>query len=124
MLELHTLLTTKEWESIVEETIHYKCFIECLKEVAIPSLAEHGEKWEEEDDWFRVQLDVAVSRIRNIDQLLVASYKQEEIKEVYSKKMKEGAEATKVMIAEIRKEQRAMIDKQIDWEKTVDVTEL
>ena len=95
MLELHTQITQEEWEIIVSETIHYKVFLECLKTVACPILEE---PWAEEDDYFRVQMEVAVSRMRNIDALLVASFDQKEIMRAYTKKAQRNAQALKAEI--------------------------
>ena len=84
MLSLYSQITNDEWEDIVEETVKYKVFIECLKEYAFPELKE---RWTEEDDYYRLMLEVALSRMRNIDALLVAKYNQEDIKKFYIKMM-------------------------------------
>lgn len=111
MLELHTQISQEEWEAIVEETIKYKVFVECLKEIAIPKL---DEKWEPEDDWFRVQLDVAISRMRNIDALIVAKHNQEDIKKVYSEEIKKNAAAMTEFIKEVREQQRQIMEQSMD----------
>jgi hypothetical protein len=121
MLELHSKVTSDEWDSIISDTVHYKCFVECLKETACPSLEE---PWTDEDDWFRVQLNVAVSRMRNIDALLVAKYNQKKIKEVYSDRMGKSVEEVKVMIEQARKEQKEFIKTRLDDEGTLSVTDL
>jgi hypothetical protein len=89
MFELHTQINMKEWSQIVKETIQYKVFVDCLKEVAFPILKE---RWTKEDDWWRLQMNGALSRMRNIDPLLYASFNQEEVKAAFSKKIKENAE--------------------------------
>lgn len=99
MLELYTKITSEEWASIVEDTIKYKVYVECLKAIAVPRL---DEVWTAEDDWFRYQLGVAVSRMRNIDCLFVAKFNQKEIKKVYSEAMVSGAVEINKLIENIR----------------------
>lgn len=105
MLELHSQITSEEWAMIVEETIKYKIFLECLKNVAAPILQED---WSKEDEWFIVQLDIAISRMKNIDPLLVASHNQESICNVYTKQMKNNAEEVRKAILEIRETQKQL----------------
>lgn len=121
MLELHSQINNEEWEQIVKETIDYMCFIEIVKEVAIPEL---NEEWTKEDEWFKVQLGVAVSRMRNIDALLVASHNQEEIKKNYTKSVKENVVVVKQLLEEGRKAYKEMIAKQMEDDKTIRVSEL
>lgn len=123
MLSLHTQVTNEEWESIVEQTIKYKVFLECLKETACPIL---GEPWDDEDDWFRIQLDVAVSRMRNIDGLLVLRHNQKIISEAYTIKMKREATEVQKLVEDMRKEKRAALQRQydIDDEDTAVVSNL
>jgi len=106
MLELHAQVTPEEWAIIVDETIKYKLFIECLKQTACPILEE---AWTEEDEWFRLQLDVAVSRIRNLDPLLVAKYDQKQILSEYTNQAKKNAQLAKAGIEQIRQEQAATL---------------
>ncbi len=82
MLELYSQLSAEEWKEITLETVKYSVFIECIKTIAIPKLQEG---WDEDDEWYLVQFDIAVSRMRNIDPLLMASYNKKEIYESYSK---------------------------------------
>lgn len=105
MLELYSQIASDEWEIIVSETIHYKVFLECLKKVACPILEE---PWTKEDDYFLVQMEVAVSRMRNIDALLVASIDQKKILRAYTKKAQVNAQALKAEINEL-KQQRAKL---------------
>lgn len=108
MLELHGQVNTEEWEQIIEETVKYKVFVECLKETGMPLLEE---RWEDQDDYFRVQLDVAVSRMRNIDPLLVAKWNQEELKEEYTKQMKSGAIEVGAVVTKVKEMQKqALLD--------------
>lgn len=107
MLELHSQVTLEEWELIVSDTIHYKVFIECLKTVACPILEE---PWEAEDDYFRIQLEIAVSRIRNIDPLLVASFNQDEILQEYTKKAQKNAQLLKAEINEMKQTQQQLLN--------------
>lgn len=111
MLQLNTQITQEEWEIIVEETVKYKVFLECLKNTGCPLL---GESWDEEDDWFRLQLDVAVSRMRNLDPLFVAKYDQEELTTAYSKKMAKNAAEVKALVEQMRAEKKAAILKRLD----------
>lgn len=103
MLELHSAITPNEWAHIIEETIKYKIFLECLKEIAFPILKE---KWTKEDEWFRLQLVVSVSRMRNIDPLLVAKWDEEDIKKQYSKGMLDGATSLQELVSTIKDQQR------------------
>jgi hypothetical protein len=100
MLSLYSQLSMEEWEDIVEETIKYKVFLECLKEVAFPQLEE---PWVPDDEYFKLQLEIAVSRMRNIDALLVAKFSQEEMKTKYVKMMEVGVEDMKSMIEDVKK---------------------
>lgn len=102
MLELHTAVTEEEWGLITEETVKYKIFLECLKEVAYPAL---DEKWTKEDDWFRLQLEIATSRIRNIDPMAMIRWQEKAIKEEYVKKMLDGSKQMIDLIKEMRKQQ-------------------
>lgn len=105
MLELHSQITSEEWVMIVEETIKYKIFLECLKNIAVPILQED---WSKEDEWFIVQLNIAISRMKNIDPLLVASHNQEAICDIYTKQMKNNAEEVRKAILEIREAQKQL----------------
>jgi len=109
MLELHGQVQPAEWEQIVEETVKYLVFVECLKSTGIPLLEE---RWTEDDDYFRIQLEVAVSRMRNIDPLLVAKFKQDEIAEEYKKQMKSGAIEVKEVVTQVREaNKQAILDR-------------
>ena len=121
MLELHGSVTEEEWGMIVQETVQYKVFLECLKEVAVPVLKE---PWDEEDDWFRLQLGVAISRLKQIDPLLVAKYNQEEIKKSFSKEMKKGAKSMLEFIDHVKKEQKKAILDKLDNKKRIRVSGL
>ena len=122
MLQLHGLISMEEWETIVEETVRYKVFLECLKNTGCPLL---NESWDEEDDWFRVQLDVAVSRMRNIDPLLVSKHDQEELTEAFSSKMKKNAIEVQDLIKQTRAERKAAILAQLDTNTdTISVSDL
>ena len=122
MLQLHGLISMEEWEIIVEETVRYKVFLECLKNTGCPLL---DESWDEEDDWFRLQLDVAVSRMRNIDPLLVAKHNQEELTKAFSSKMKKNAIEVQNLIKQTRAERKAAILAQLDKNtETISVSDL
>lgn len=89
MLELHSQITAEEWELIISETIKYKAFVECIKEIMIPKLED---EWAKEDELFLKNLEVAVSRMRNIDPLLVAKYNYDEIKKSYQELVTKGSQ--------------------------------
>lgn len=106
MLELHSQVTAGEWESIVEETVKYKVFVECIKEICCPNL---DEPWDEEDEWYRLQLEVAISRMRNIDAMLVAKFDQDKIKNIYKQQMNNNIPEVKKFIEKVRLENRELI---------------
>lgn len=106
LLELYSQISIDEWYTIVEETIKYKVFLECLKDTAVELLSE---TWTEDDDWFRLHLDVAVSRMRNIDPLYVSRFNQDELKAAYTQKMVSGAEELRVIIEDMRRQEKEVI---------------
>lgn len=106
LLELYSQISMDEWYTIVEETIKYKVFLECLKDTAVKLLSE---TWTEDDDWFRLHLDVAVSRMRNIDPLYVSRFDQEELRSAYTKKMVNGAEELRIIIEDMRRQEKEII---------------
>lgn len=88
MLELYSGISPEEWLTIVNETMSYLTFVTCLKEVAFPILKE---VWTDEDDWYRLQLEIAVSRMKNIDPLIINQAQYDTLKEQYSRKMTRNA---------------------------------
>lgn len=111
MLELHTQVTTEEWENITEETIKYKIFLDCLKEIAIPKLEE---TWDKEDEWFREELNIALSRIKNIDPLMFAKFNQETIKNNYSAGIEKSSDKMVKFIGDVRKERKEFLEAQLN----------
>jgi hypothetical protein len=107
MLELHAQITDEEWQQVVEQTVLYKVFLECLKSTACPILEE---PWLDEDDWFRVQLDISVSRMRNIDPLLVGKHDQEKLTKLYVDKMRKNAQEVRNLVIQMRDERQAIAD--------------
>ena len=103
MLRLHSLVQPNEWELMVEETVKYKIFLECLKTVAYPILDEH---WTKEDEWFKLQLEVAVSRMRNIDPVLLLKWNQEKLKNDYTIATQTNANSVSKAIKEMKQQQR------------------
>lgn len=99
MLELHTKLTNEEWTEIVKETISYHTFVECLKSTAFPML---NEQWDTHDEWYRLQIEMAISRMRNIDPLLVASINTEEMKNAFTQKMTVNAKEFMKYVHELK----------------------
>lgn len=114
MLQLHAQITTEEWELIVEETIKYKLFVDSLKEVGCPQL---GEPWDEEDEWFRLQLDVAISRIRNIDPLLLAKHDQQQIRSKYDAQMRANAPEVLKLVEQVRKDNQQLLKQKYGLDK-------
>ena len=110
MLELYSKITFREWEQIVEETLKYSVFVQCLKEVAFPALKE---VWTKDEEWFRLQLEVAISRIRNIDPLLVAKHDHIKIAEQYKKQMRDNSVVVLEMVEEVRSENKRLLEEQL-----------
>lgn len=108
MLELYSSVTNEEWSIIIKDTIRYKIFLDCIKETAYPIL---GEVWNDEDEWYRLQLDVAISRIRNIDPLAVAKYDQKSIRDAFTNKMRNNAKEVLSLIDETRQNIRKELSK-------------
>jgi hypothetical protein len=108
MLELYSNITSEEWAIIIEDTIRYKIFLDCIKEIACPIL---GEAWDNEDEWYRLQLEVAVSRIRNIDPLAVAKYDQKSIKDAFADKISNNAKEVLLLINETKQSMREKFSK-------------
>lgn len=121
MLELHSQVSQEEWALITEETFKYKIFLDKLKEVACPILKE---TWDDEDEWFRIQLDVAVSRIRNLDPLLTAKYNAKEIGESYEKLMKSNAKEVSELIDKVREENKELLRIKYDMPGDNDITNI
>lgn len=113
MLELHMQITRDEWETIVEQTVQYKVFITCLKNIAYPILEE---VWEEDDEWYLKQLDIAVSRIRNIDALSVAKHDIKKIEEAYSTKIRNNANEVQGMIKKVREQKRQIYNEKYKFD--------
>ena len=106
MLELYSQLSTEEGELVTAETIKYKVFLDKLKTVACPILEEI---WDEEDEWFRVQMEVAVSRIRNIDPLLAAKHNVKSIGEDYEKYMSTNAKEVLKYVEQVKEENKELL---------------
>ncbi len=103
MLELYTQLKTEEWQAIVTETVHYKIFVDCLKNTAFPILKEN---WTKELDWFRLQLEVAVSRMKNLDPYFAMTINHDNIRQLYIAKMEHNAAEVVEQIKLIRTAQQ------------------
>jgi hypothetical protein len=101
LLALHNLITDTEWHQMVEETIKYKSYIKCLKDVAFPIL---DEKWTDEDEEYKLYIDVAVSRMRNIDPLYVMKWNEEEIVTSYTRSIKLNAYDVRRIIDELHRQ--------------------
>jgi hypothetical protein len=103
MFGLRQQVTEEEWLQIVSDTLKYKIFIECLKDVACPILKE---SWTKEDDWWRLQLQVAVERIREVDPAALFPHNQDDIRKRYTEQMKNNAEAVAREIRLLRELER------------------
>lgn len=101
MLELHTKLDEEQWLQIVKETIEYYVFIKALQQTGMPAIRE---RWTPLCQYFLEGLEVSVSRMRNIDPLLVTKHDQEELLRLYTAKMEEGAKEALVRMEQILKE--------------------
>lgn len=110
MLELYSAINQNEWEMMVEETIKYKIFLECLKETAFPLL---NETWTAEDEWFKLQLEVAVSRMRNIDPLLMMKWRVDDIKKTYTNAMGIEAAAVQKLIEDMKQQQKGALNTKV-----------
>jgi hypothetical protein len=104
MLELFGQVTPDEWGIIVRDTVTYKIFLKCLKEVAFPILKE---TWTREDEWWRLQLEVAESRMRVVDPMAFVGINQEAITKVYTDRMQNNAKDVVKDIEMIRQNQHA-----------------
>jgi hypothetical protein len=103
MFGLRQQVTEEEWLQIVEDTLKYKVFVECLKDVACPILKE---SWAKEDDWWRLQLEVAVARIREVDPAALFPHNEDELRKKYTAQMKENAESVAKEIRLLRELER------------------
>lgn len=101
MSSLHVQIAPEEWGLIVGETVRYHLYMKALKEVGMPAL---GEKWTKLFEYFLRGLEVNISRMRNIDAILVASIDNDKILKAYKDKMSFNAEQVKAEI-EVLKEQ-------------------
>ena len=100
MLELQSGVTDDEWKQIVEDTVGYHIFVECLKSVAFPLLKEN---WTTTDECWRLQFELAVSRIKNIDPFAVMAIDSDDIKKKMSGKMARNGQEVLSLIDDMRK---------------------
>jgi hypothetical protein len=109
MYNLHMQVSEEEWKQITTETIQFKIFLECLKETAFPILKEI---WTPEDEWWRLQLEVAVGRMKDIDPMLfvTSGVNVEATKTAYTDKMKKNAAEVVEQIKKIRSQAIPTID--------------
>ena len=106
MLGLQSQVTDEEWKIIINDTISYHIFVECLKEIAFPLLKE---QWTVEDEYWRLQLELAVSRIKNLDPIGAMAIKYDDIKKAMANKMKLNATCLSVEIEQLRATQKSHI---------------
>lgn len=100
MLGLYTQVTSEEWTKIITETIQYKIFVDCIKEVACPLLQE---PWTKEDDWYRLMLEVNLGRMKNCDPMQFIMINQDEVRKSFEAKIRVNAQAVLADIQEFRK---------------------
>lgn len=120
MLELASKVTPSEWDQMIRDTVHYKLFIECVKEIACPRLEE---PWTTDDNLYLVELSRSIDKMRNIDPLLVAKHNQKDIKEAFVNKMNINIEDLKNMIDGIRA-QSADAAAKLKQSETINVSNL
>lgn len=84
VMSLKASMDDAQWREIVRETIKYKLYLQCLKEIACPSLEDDSLSWSSDDDKYIQQLDATISKMSNIDPLLVSSIDQAAISNDYS----------------------------------------
>ncbi len=68
--ELHLGVNKEEWSEIVTSTVQFKIFLDCLKSIAFPMLHE---TWTAEDEWWRLQLEESIKRIKIVDPMAYVS---------------------------------------------------
>lgn len=107
MMELYTKITPEEWKHITEETVKYKLFLEVLKETAYPVLKE---TWDKNDDWWRLQLEVSITRMREVDPMAFVAINQEAIKKSYTEQARVNAEEMVKTIKLMHDQQNAYFD--------------
>lgn len=88
LFSLYTQISLDEWKHIIGETVKYKVFITCLKDVACPIL---DEIWTKEDDWWRVQLDRTIQEMRKLTPLEFIGIDEEKLTESYTLSMRANA---------------------------------
>jgi hypothetical protein len=98
LLELYSQISQPEWDAIVEETVKYKVFLECLRD----NISKIGEEWTKKDDRFISKLESTISDMSDIDRFAVAKFNQNEIKESYSSNMNLGIEQMNFLIKSLR----------------------
>jgi len=108
MLQLHAAMKPAEWSIVITDTLMYTAYLRALKEVAYPSLQE---QWTEEEDSCLRGLERSVSRMRNIDALLVARVEREfpegtlsGLTQAYCTRMRQSAGDLNALIERIRSE--------------------
>lgn len=120
MIELFTKVTTEEWELIITETVQYKIFLDCLKDVAFPILHE---VWTKEDEWFRVMLEHNIARMKNLNPMLFLPINQETIRKAFEDKIRRNATEVAEDIQRMRSQQQSWLGDRSDH-STTNVSEL
>ncbi len=100
MLGLFTQVNAEEWTKIITETIQYKIFVDCIKEIACPLL---DEPWTKEDDWYRLMLEVNLGRMKNCDPMQFIMINQDEVRKSFETKIRMNAQAVLADIQEFRR---------------------
>ena len=116
MFSLRAQVTPNEWEQMVKETIEYRIFLECLKETAFPILKE---RWSKVDDWWRLQLGIAIDRMKELDPAIFLGINHDGLKAKFTEKIKKNAESVVSDIKLLRETQNSFGDL-----SQVDVSEL
>lgn len=120
MMELYTGVTPEEWKEIVVETVQYRIFLDCLKEVACSILKE---PWTKEDEWFRIVLEHNIGRMQNLDPMLFITFNQKEIRKNFEEKIRKNALDVAEDIKRVREHHHSWLGEKSDHSKT-NVSEL
>jgi len=88
LASLKMQISDDEWDTLVKATVEYAAYVYCLKETACPILHE---KWDTEDQVYLNELLKTITKIKELDQFILAKYNYEAQVEKYSKLMVERA---------------------------------
>lgn len=81
LLEVKTGTTDEEWLSIIEETIKYFCFVQTLRNIAMPLLHE---EWEKGDERIFRSIKRSVESLKKLDNMSCLKYDTKVICDKYA----------------------------------------